>query len=582
MNILGVTHGHDAAACLFKDGELVAFCKQERLDRIKNSRGSFKLDCITEVLDMADLTPSHVDAVGFGLGPMPANCYRPLSYRFRQIANSIKAKEKNYSLYSEAKKNGIQLEKLVDQAQVRKIFGFSDSCQILFSNHHYSHILAAYRYSDWTSDALFVSCDGVGDGVHHSAYLLEGGKLRCLFGGEGTIQNVAASMGMMYGISTQLLGFIRNRHEGKVTGLAAFGSPLVADDILQHYRVTENGIEADFANMTDLKHCLSKLCNRTSREDFSASVQTALERIVVKMLNTLVRKHRIKYLGLNGGVFANVKLNQRICEIEDIEEIFVFPPMSDEGLAVGNAIYAQAQIQGMNAVERSRLRSLYLGRTHPESEFERVAHKHNLFLNRPINTALFAATLIKQGLIGAIFTQGMEMGPRALGGRSIIASPVDSQINDSLNKRLDRSEFMPFAPVVRREDAQQVFVLPDSALYAAEFMTVTCDVNPKYRQMIAAAVHVDGTARPQTITREQNSLYYDTLTEFYRLTGIPCLINTSFNAHEEPIINTPIEAISSLINDRVDFLITDNFIITKSERVQEAITKLQLSVCMSG
>jgi carbamoyltransferase len=167
------------------------------------------------------------------------------------------------------------------------------------------------------------------------------------------------------------------------------------------------------------------------------------------------------------------------------------------------------------------------------------------------------AKLIVEGkTVGTYFGRG-EYGPRALGARSIMASAVDRKINDWLNHRLERTEFMPFAPVVRQERCTDLFNLPQSLMYTAQFMTVTCNVKPEWKDRIPAVVHVDGTARPQVVARETNPLYYDIIHEYERLTGIPALINTSFNVHEEPIINRPQDALKALQQGRVDYVVTE-------------------------
>jgi len=569
MNILGINHSHDAAACLFLDQELVAFCKEERLDRVKNSRGSsFRLDSIKEVLEIGGIAAEDIDAVGLLYGPMPAEVYAPFRYRVKNFLNKIKGKERNYNLYKEWQSARVSDPKsLIDEPSLLAALGLRPNCRVVYCDHHYSHILALYRYTDWTENALYVSNDGKGDGLFHTVHLLQGGKLRPLLGEPAADfshhQNLAGSLGMAYGYCTELLGFMRNRHEGKVTGLAAFGKPIHADTIVDTYVFGKTGIRSKLSDRGELREFLSGLAASSTKEDMAASIQEALERVVLGWLEPLVREHDIKYIGMNGGIFANVKLNQRIAAIPGIEEVHVTPPMSDEGLSVGNAVNVQAVLEGFDTVKRSRLRNVYLGRDHPDSEFDALADEHDLKVTRTDDIARTAAEMIHGGKIGAIYTGGMEMGPRALGARSIIASPIDKSINDSLNERLSRTEFMPFAPVVRREDAEEVFDLSSITMHAATFMTITTDVHERYKKDITAAVHVDNTARPQVIEREDNPLYFDILTNYKELSGIPCLINTSFNAHEEPIINTPAEAVRALVTDRVDFLVMKSLIVEK-------------------
>ncbi|MDX1592843.1 MAG: carbamoyltransferase C-terminal domain-containing protein, partial [Gammaproteobacteria bacterium] len=236
---------------------------------------------------------------------------------------------------------------------------------------------------------------------------------------------------------------------------------------------------------------------------------------------------------------------------------FVCPPMGDEGLPVGNCIAGIAASRGLAAVPRRRLADAYLGRPYSGSELLAEARAGGFAVETPEGVAEAAAGLLADGRIGAIFAKSMEMGPRALGGRSILASPADRGLNDTLNERLERTEFMPFAPYVLDEDARRVFDIDDRNWEACRFMTITTGVKETFRPVMPAVVHVDHTARPQIIERETNPLYYDILRAFRDRTGIPCLVNTSFNAHEEPIINTPAEALRALADGRVDFLVCD-------------------------
>jgi carbamoyltransferase len=220
------------------------------------------------------------------------------------------------------------------------------------------------------------------------------------------------------------------------------------------------------------------------------------------------------------------------------------------------------------------MRDVYLGREYPPSSLVEEAKRNGLTIKKMENAAAAAANLLKQHYIGALFAERMEMGPRALGARSILANPSDRGINDSINKRLGRTEFMPFAPYVLDEDAERIFDIPPHSLYPSRFMTITVNVKEEHRSTIPAVVHIDGTARPQIVHREDNPIYYDILKEFKKATGIPCLVNTSFNAHEEPIINTPAEAVNALMRDRVDFLICDEALIFKDDETA-AKTALQ-------
>ena len=240
--------------------------------------------------------------------------------------------------------------------------------------------------------------------------------------------------------------------------------------------------------------------------------------------------------------------------------------MSDCGLAAGGVLQFLLERDGLDSwlTNRYRLDHLYLGYDHGDQidavllgddRLERVAEES-------LKTTI---DLLVNGRVVALYTKGMEYGPRALGARSILASPADATINDTLNDRLGRSEFMPFAPVIAPEDVDEVFDLNAGERYAARFMTITCNVHERWRERIPAVVHVDGTARPQIIERGTNPLYFDILAGFKQATGLPVLINTSFNVHEEPIINSPAECAAALAENRIDYVATERSVYAKRQ-----------------
>jgi carbamoyltransferase len=317
-------------------------------------------------------------------------------------------------------------------------------------------------------------------------------------------------------------------------------------------------VHSDFASYEAMAECVQGLCAGVSHEDIAASAQLLLESCLLEAIGTILKRHPRRFLGVAGGCFANVRLNQRLVEELPIEELFVFPAMGDQGQAYGNVLDYLLRRDGLEhwLGRRYRLDTLYYGRDFGtgidtclggDAAFRKVS-------STSIETS---AKLLSEGGIVAIYTNGMEYGPRALGARTIMASPLDGQINQILNDRLSRSEFMPFAPVVMAEDADAVFDLGPAKRYAARFMTVTCGVKDEWRNRIPAVVHVDGTARPQVIERAQNPLYYDILAAYKALTGVPVLVNTSFNVHEEPIINSPQECARALADRRIDYVATE-------------------------
>lgn len=571
MIILGLTTGHDASAALFVEGKLVSFCKQERMSRVKQQAGyPLHQECIDETLKAAGVSPDQIDKVSLIRSRLPANCfkksYRPVWARMRKILR------RTIKIFTEMREQGIMDEfEILDKDCMRKHLKVRSDTEINFTNHHYSHILGAFKFTTWQKDALYVCCDASGDGASYAAYYFDGSTLKRLYGGDDYVLrkkfNFAASIGIAYSHVTMALGYRANRHEGKITGLAAFGKPVLGEEIYNSFSIVDDfEIESSFENEPALGQHIREKAKQYSAEDMAASVQYAMEKFVLDWVCALRKEYPCKYIGMSGGVFANVRLNQKIAELDGVENVFIFPAMGDEGLAVGNCVDIEIQEQGAANIKRYKLQDVYMGYDYTGTSLLNIAQQQSFYVQETADGAEVAAELLAKGIIGAIFSERMEMGPRALGARSIVASPSKRELNDTLNERLNRTEFMPFAPYVLDDDAREVFDISDVTYEACRFMTITTDVNEKYHDMIQAVVHVDGTARPQIIERETNALYYDILLHFKNKTGIPCLVNTSFNAHEEPIINKPIEALNSLSEKRIDFLVCDAGLVFRNEQ----------------
>jgi carbamoyltransferase len=356
------------------------------------------------------------------------------------------------------------------------------------------------------------------------------------------------------------------RHEGKLTGLSARGEPTLADTFAQHFHLNEGGlVVSDFKSTRVMGEKIVAMCQGESRENIGASIQKVAEDLTLQSVRYWVDRTGTRRLAVAGGLFANVRINRLLAEALPIDEIFIFPAMGDDGLAVGAGLSFLLDRDGTSQwlAQRRRLDDVYLGRDYDDAIDRCLAGEANI---RQIqgNPATTAANLIAAGQIGAIYTGRMEFGPRALGARSILASPADAGINDRLNVRLNRSEFMPFAPVVLEQDAASIFDITPVNRYATRFMTITCGVKPEWQSRIPAIVHVDGTARPQVVRNDDNGLYASILRNFFSVTGLPVLINTSFNVHEEPIVNRPEECLQALNEERIDFVVTKNGVYAKS------------------
>lgn len=562
--ILAVNNGlHDGVAAVFVDYELKAAVQLERLTRIKGD-GRFPELAIDETLAIAGARRRDVDVLAVARSDFPVKYFhhfRGWRWLREQYRTHVQGKAMRFIPREAARVGDGRVEAVFDVDAFRRDCGLREDCTVYFYNHHLAHALPALFFTEW-GDALLVTSDGGGDTVNHSHRYFANGRIETIYGGEECypLPYPIDSLGRPYGAATRALGFRENRHEGKLTGLAALGDPVFAEQIGRRFSVDASGrVHSDFANLDEVYAFVQAIATGGRREDVAASVQQVLEDKTLASTRALQARHPTRRLGLAGGVFANVRLNRVLAEQLELDEIFVFPAMGDEGLPVGGALAFLLERDGIARwlAQRHRLRDVYLGRDYTgmaDSVLAATAGVRRVDAN-PVD---LAAKRLAAGEIGAIYTGRMEYGPRALGARSILANPSRRETHDLLNQRLDRTEFMPFAPVVAAEKAATVFDITGVNAYACQFMTITCGVRPEWRERIAAVVHVDNSARPQTIAREVNPLYYDVLGAFERETGTPVLVNTSFNVHEEPIVNTPAECVKALVDGRIDFVFTKN------------------------
>jgi carbamoyltransferase len=423
-------------------------------------------------------------------------------------------------------------------------FGLTDKLKRY--EHHLSHAANSYLASG-LDRALIVTIDGYGTGLAGSVSVGEGGKIKRL-------HNIPFphSLGSFYETVTASLGFKPDRHAGKIVGLAAYGDPAVLSDVLLH-RCEET--DGDFRIYENLNVYFSRhLALRFPMIDVAAAYQYVLEQLACRLVAYWVKEAGIGNVVLSGGVTANVKMNQRIMEIAGVKTVFVYPNMGDGGCGTGLALY----ISWPGGVGVP-LDNVYLGPSYNEAEIQAALDQAGLQYTRPANLAAEVAKRINAGEVVARFDGRMEYGPRALGNRSILYHGRDPEVNQWLNQRLGRTEFMPFAPVTLWEARDKCYRNVASAAHAAEFMTVTFDCTEFQRSMCPAAVHVDNTARPQLIRREKNPGYYDIVKEYEKISGSPSMINTSFNMHEEPIVCSPQDAVRAFLDGRIDGLAAGPF-----------------------
>ncbi len=408
--------------------------------------------------------------------------------------------------------------------------------------HHLSHAANSY-YSSGFDRALIVTLDGYGSGLAGSIGLGEGGKIRRLQG-----FRYPFSFGTYYETVTASLGFNPSRHAGKIVGLAAYGDPEVLSQVLLSRFDTST--PGDFRILQNLNVYFSRhLASSFPMVDVAAAYQNVLEVVAAGVVEHWAKETGCSNIVLSGGVVANVKMNQRLHEVEGVEGVFVYPNMGDGGCGTGIAMH----LSWPGGIGEP-LQDVLLGPCFTEDEIESELRKEGLEFVRPENLAAEVAARLHGGEVIARFDGRMEYGPRALGNRSILYHAREPDVNQWLNQRLGRTEFMPFAPVTLWEARHDCYENLAGAEHAAEFMTVTFDCTDRMRRDCPAAVHIDGTARPQLVRREVNAGYYDIVDEYRKLSGIPSLINTSFNMHEEPIVCSPHDAIRAFLRGHLDGL----------------------------
>jgi carbamoyltransferase len=416
------------------------------------------------------------------------------------------------------------------------------------SEHHLSHAANAYLASGFDR-ALIVTIDGYGSGLAGSVSIGEGGRIRRL-------KNLKFphSLGSFYEMVTSSLGFHPDRHAGKIVGLAAYGDPHVLSDALLARVVRTPG---DFRLIENLNvHFSRHLAARFPMIDVAAAYQRVLEIVATDLVRHWARETGSRNVVLSGGVTANVKLNQRIHELDEVENTFVYPNMGDGGCGTGLAL----MLSWPGGI-RPSIEDVYWGPSYSAAEIQAELERNGLAFDRPADLVGEVARRIHAGEVIGRFDGRMEYGPRALGNRSILYHAREPEVNQWLNKRLGRTEFMPFAPVTLWEARERCYVNLAGAEHAAEFMTITFDCTPWMRQNCPAAVHVDGTARPQLVRREVNPGYWEVLKAYESIAGIPCLINTSFNMHEEPIVCSPNDAVRAFLLGNIDGLAIGPFFV---------------------
>jgi carbamoyltransferase len=582
MKILGISaHYHDSAAALLVDGMPVAAVQEERLSRRKND-AAFPVASIEYCLAEAGLEPNHLDAVVFYEKPM---------LKFERILTmALRGWPHTFASFPPAMRTMLG-EKLWVKGLIKSWLGVENG-KILFSEHHLSHAAAAFLTSP-TPAAAILTADGVGEWATLSLGRGQRGQNGKTGGARAEIEILREirfphSLGMLYSTFTAFLGFPVNEGEYKVMGLASYGEPRFLDRVRAMVERTEDGaFRLDmryFDYHTTAKRSYSKRfldvfggprapwdpldpATEEGRRyaDVAASVQRALEEILVDICRRLQAETKLRDLCLGGGVALNGVCNARILRESGFERVFVPPAPGDAGCALGAALFADRVFFGNADVDFPD--HPYWGPSVDAEELPRIAREDGVPLEElPTEEALLdrVARELHEGKIVGWMNGRTELGPRALGNRSILSAPHTVEQRDRLNKTIKfREEFRPFAPAVAAEHASTYFELPPGGHRLGRFMSAVFPVRPEHRARLAAVTHVDGTARLQTVDRDAAPRFHALLEAYGRHSGIPVLLNTSFNLAGEPIVNRAIEGYSTFRRCGIDLLVAGRFVMSK-------------------
>ncbi|HPR87833.1 MAG TPA: carbamoyltransferase C-terminal domain-containing protein [bacterium] len=578
MRILGFYDDHNAGSAIIEDGRILAAVEEERLSRIKLHNGNEDGEPILSlemVLKMTHSTPENIDKVAIGI--MPAAQLQAF------IHNDLFKVQKNRkwilaSLLSKSitwDKYWLWYPYFYNQFRINRTkkllakVGLGDK-PIEFVDHHRAHAAAAY-YTSGRSRALIVTLDGQGDGQCGQVWLGEEGRLTHL-------KDVSSyhSPGLFYNFITWYLGYKPMRHEGKITGLAAHGKYEHVAEQFEKMFGLENGEFRYYMAEQQYQHAYPHRTNYDkfraalppefesfTPADVAAGVQVLTEHVVARYVDQFLQKTGPIDVVMAGGVFANVRVNQAVAELPNTKSVYIFPAMGDNGIPAGAALHTFYQSMGWPELHSMpRLDDVYLGPSYSDAEIETELKKAGLQYTWHENIAPVIAELLTKGSVIARFDGRMEYGPRALGNRTILYQPTDKSVNDWLNHKLKRTEFMPFAPVTLAEDMEENYEHITDNEYPARFMTITFNCSRSMQQGCPAVVHVDQTARPQLIDEKTNKVYYNIVKEYKKLTGLSSVINTSFNMHEEPIVCTPGDAIRAFTQGYLEYLAISNFLVS--------------------
>lgn len=571
MYTLGINAAfHDSSACLVKDGNVIAAAEEERFTRIKHAKrpipfAAYELPhhAIDYCLAHAGIELKDVDHIAYAYDPhqiLKGRDATGVTLSFEPSANAPAPGwdspwEPLFVSYIINAPRQL-LDGVPHHLQAR--FRRCDKMKFCwhFVDHHLAHEASAFLPSPFEQAAV-MTLDGRGERVTTSYAVGRGNMLERI----GQVE-FPHSLGLLYEDITKHLGFLHSSDEYKVMALASFGEPRYLPLFREFFSLKTDGqyemAAADLAKRLGPARLRGEPMTKT-HFDIARSLQQLLEETAIELCVWLHGKTGLDDLCMAGGVALNCAMNGRLQRESPFRRIWVQPAAGDAGTALGAAMHVDVQERG-DTTRHYRMDHVFLGPQFTDNEIEEFLCYTKLPFRR-IDGMEEVAEILAQDRILGWFQGGMEFGPRALGARSIIASPLSARMQTRLNDLKDREDFRPVAPVVLEEEAERWFV----GCQSSPFMLFTFPVVEQQRRRIPAVVHIDGTARVQTINRAQNARYYDLLKAFRARTGVPVLVNTSFNTRGEPIVCTPRDAVESFASTPLDALVIGPFLLEKQE-----------------
>ena len=557
MNVLGIScFYHDSAACLIKDGDITGAVSEERFNRQKYSP-DFPINAINFCLQAGNLTIYDIDYIGFYEKPF-LKFYRVILSHLQDYPSSLRN-------FLDTMPNWLQ-DRLAIPLVFKKELGFGR--KVLFIKHHLSHAASAFLVSPF-EEAAILTADGVGEWANMSYGIGKGNDVKIF-----KEMQFPDSLGLLYTAVTTYLGFEALKGEGKVMGLAGYGKPIFIDKFREivtmksdgSYRIDQRffrfnkgyrmyskkfvkmfGKERKPTDKIDQRHC-----------DIAASLQKFIEDVLIIIATSLYNDIKMDKLCLAGGLFLNCVANSKIIEATRFKEVFIQPAAGDSGGALGVASYIYHTL--LKNPRNYVMNNAYLGPDFSPNQIKRILINSKLDFKEfnDSDLAKYIAEKISQNKIVGWFQGKMEFGPRALGNRSILANPCNPDMRGLLNSKVKkRDSFMPYAPAALEERVTEFF----TSKQFSPFMLLSARVKEDKRTIIPAVTHIDGTARVQTVNKNTNAKFWYLIKEFENITGVPVILNTSFNLKGEPIVCTPQDAIDTFLESQMDLLVLGNFVL---------------------